>query len=213
MNKLSNVLSPDRNPINLRTNKRNNLYSLNNLNKEISKEGNKIKDLINHKYNEHLTINNNNTICITTDNNDTIQRDKKIRRRIIPLAQNNINNLRSDVFNFYSLVSPKNKSLSNSKTVYFDNKPKKNIINNLSNDFELIRNETQSQIQNNYYNKLRERMLDMKGDKCFTGKTIKVKKVVFDSNRENNINTDFNENIEMKNRKKINFNLFANKVK
>ena len=100
MNKLSNVLSPDRNPINLRTNKRNNLYSLNNLNKEISKEGNKIKDLINHKYNEHLTINNNNTICITTDNNDTIQRDKKLRRRIIPLAQNNINNLRSDVFLF-----------------------------------------------------------------------------------------------------------------
>ena len=211
MNKLSSVLSPTRNPINLRANKRNNLFSINNLNKEINKEQNKIKELINHKCNQNLTINNNNTICITSDNNETIQRDKKIRR-IIPLAQNN-NNLRYNVLGFCSLVSPKNKSLLNSKTVYFENKLKKNRTNNLSNDYELIRNETQAQMQNNNYNKLSDRILDMKINKYFTGNLLKVKKIKIDNNKENNKNTDFNENIEMKNKKKINFNGILNKRK
>ena len=210
MNKLSSVLSPTRNPINLRANKRNNLFSINNLNKEINKEQNKIKEL-NHKCNQNLTINNNNTICITSDNNETFQRDKKIRR-IIPLAQNN-NNLRYNVLGFCSLVSPKNKSLLNSKTVYFENKLKKNRTNNLSNDYELIRNETQAQMQNNNYNKLSNRILDMKNNKYFTGNLLKVKKIKIDNNKENNKNTDFNENIEMKNKKKINFNGILNKRK
>ena len=210
MNKLSSVLSPTRNPINLRANKRNNLFSINNLNKEINKEQNKIKEL-NHKCNQNLTINNNNTICITSDNNETFQRDKKIRR-IIPLAQNN-NNLRYNVLGFCSLVSPKNKSLLNSKTVYFENKLKKNRTNNLSNDYELIRNETQAQMQNNNYNKLSDRILDMKINKYFTGNLLKVKKIKIDNNKENNKNTDFNENKEMKNKKKINFNGILNKRK
>ena len=211
MNKLSSVLSPTRNPIKLRTNKRNNLFSINSLNKEINKKQNKIKELINHKCNQNLTINNNNTICITSENNETIQRDKTIRR-IIPLAQNN-NNLRYDVLGVCSLVSPKNKSLLNSKTVYFENKLKKNRTNNLSNDYELIRNETQTQIQNNNYNKLSDRTLDMKNNKFFTGKMFKVKKIIIDNYKENNKNTDFNENIEMKNTKKINFNGILNKRK
>ena len=211
MNKLSNVLSPSRNPINLRTNKKNNLFLINNLNKKISKEQNKIKELINHKCNENLTINNNNTICVAGDNNETIQRDNKIRK-IKPLAQNN-NNLRYDVLGVCSLVSPKNKSLLNSKTVYFENKLKKNRTNNLSNDYELIRNETQTQIQNNNYNKLSDRTLDMKNNKFFTGKMFKVKKIIIDNYKENNKNTDFNENIEMKNTKKINFNGILNKRK
>ena len=211
MNKLSSVLSPTRNPINLRANKRNNLFSINNLNKEINKEQNKIKELINHKCNQNLTINNNNTICITSDNNETFQRDKKIRR-IIPLAQNN-NNLRYNVLGFCSLVSPKNKSLLNSKTVYFENKLKKNRTNNLSNDYELIRNETHAQMQNNNYNKLSDRILDMKINKYFTGNLLKVKKIKIDNNKENNKNTDFNENIEMKNKKKINYNGILNKRK
>ena len=195
----------------LRTNKRNNLFSINSLNKEINKKQNKIKELINHKCNQNLTINNNNTICITSENNETIQRDNKIRR-IIPLAQNN-NNLRYDVLGVCSLVSPKNKSLLNSKTVYFENKLKKNRTNNLSNDYELIRNETQTQIQNNNYNKLSDRTLDMKNNKFFTGKMFKVKKIIIDNYKENNKNTDFNENIEMKNTKKINFNGILNKRK
>ena len=207
MNKLSSVLSPTRNPINLRANKRNNLFSINNLNKEINKEQNKIKEL-NHKCNQNLTINNNNTICITSDNNETFQRDKKIRR-IIPLAQNN-NNLRYNVLGFCSLVSPKNKSLLNSKTVYFENKLKKNRTNNLSNDYELIRNETQAQMQNNNYNKLSDRILDMKINKYFTGNLLKVKKIKIDNNKENNKNTDY---IEMKNKKKINYNGILNKRK
>ena len=211
MNKLSSVLSPTRNPIKLRTNKRNNLFSINSLNKEINKKQNKIKELINHKCNQNLTINNNNTICITSENNETIQRDNKIRR-IIPLAQNN-NNLRYDVLGVCSLVSPKNKCLLNSKTVYFENKLKKNRTNNLSNDYELIRNETQTQIQNNNYNKLSDRTLDMKNNKFFTGKMFKVKKIIIDNYKENNKNTDFNENIEMKNTKKINFNGILNKRK
>ena len=212
MNKLSNVLSPSRNPINLRTNKKNNLFLINNLNKKISKEQNKIKELINHKCNENLTINNNNTICVAGDNNETIQRDNKIRK-IKPLAQNN-NNLRYNVLGFCSFVSPKNKSLLSSKTVCFGNKIKKNRNNNLSNDYELIRNETQTQIQNNNYNKLSDRILDMKNNKYFTGKMLKVKKIIIDNNiKENNINTDFNENIEMKKNKKINFNSLFNKRK
>ena len=112
-----------------------------------------------------------------------------------------------------SLVSPKNKCLLNSKTVYFENKLKKNRTNNLSNDYELIRNETQTQIQNNNYNKLSDRTLDMKNNKFFTGKMFKVKKIIIDNYKENNKNIDFNENIEMKNTKKINFNGILNKRK
>ena len=211
MNKLSNVLSPTRNPINLRINKRTNIYSMNNINKDINTEHNRIKDLINNKCNDNLSIDNNNTIYSDTNNNTIANRNKIIRRKIIPIGQNN--NVRSDVFNFYSLVSPKNKNWINDKSIFFEIKPQKNKINNISNDYELIRNETQTYIQNNNYNKLTERILGKKGDKYFSGKILKFKKVIIDNNKENNKNTDFNENIEIKNKKKMNINNLLNKRK
>ena len=151
INNFRNGLNTSRNPLNIKNNKRYNPYSINNLNKERNSEQNKIKNIINHKVNDNIMINNNNTICITYDNRETIQRDKNnMGNKIIPLTKKN-DNIRKDVFNFYSILSP-NKNLINSRTGYFETKlikkRNKNKLNNLSKEQGLIRNETQTQIPN-----------------------------------------------------------------
>ena len=151
INNFRNGLNTSRNPLNIKNNKRYNRYSINNLNKERNSEQNKIKNIINHKVNDNIMINNNNTICITYDNRETIQRDKNnMGNKIIPLTKKN-DNIRKDVFNFYSILSP-NKNLINSRTGYFETKlikkRNKNKLNNLSKEQGLIRNETQTQIPN-----------------------------------------------------------------
>ena len=151
INNFRNGLNTSRNPLNIKNNKRYNPYSINNLNKERNSEQNKIKNIINHKVNDNIMINNNNTICITYDNRETIQRDKNnMGNKIIPLTKKN-DNIRKDVFNFYSILSP-NKNLINSKTGYFETKllkkRNKNNLNNLSKEQGLVRNETQTQIPN-----------------------------------------------------------------
>ena len=187
-NKLSNVLCPSRNPINLRANKRNNPHSINDLNQELNTEQNKIKDFIAHKFNDNIMINNNNTICITCDNNNTIRRDRNRIKKIIPLTQKH--NIRTDVFKFYSIVSPNNKNLLTSKTIYFENKSNKTNkkINNLSNDYDLLKNETQT-----HFPKNKVGILSSRGGQFFSGKLLKVKKIIK--------NNEINENSEMKNRK------------
>ena len=75
INNFRNGLNTSRNPLNIKNNKRYNPYSINNLNQERNSEQNKIKNIINHKVNDNIMINNNNTICITYDNRETIQRD------------------------------------------------------------------------------------------------------------------------------------------
>lgn len=121
INNFRNGLNTSRNPLNIKNNKRYNPYSINNLNKERNSEQNKIKNIINHKVNDNIMINNNNTICITYDNRETIQRDKNnMGNKIIPLTKKN-DNIRKDVFNFYSILSP-NKNLINSRTGYFETK-------------------------------------------------------------------------------------------
>lgn len=151
INNFRNGLNTSRNPLNIKNNKRYNPYSINNLNKERNSEQNKIKNIINHKVNDNIMINNNNTICITYDNRETIQRDKNnMGNKIIPLTKKN-DNIRKDVFNFYSILSP-NKNLINSRTGYFETKlikkRNKNKLNNLSKEQGLVRNETQTQIPN-----------------------------------------------------------------
>ena len=151
INNFRNGLNTSRNPLNIKNNKRYNPYSINNLNKERNSEQNKIKYTINHKVNDNIMINNNNTICITYDNRETIQRDKNnMGNKIIPLTKKN-DNIRKDVFNFYSILSP-NKNLINSRTGYFETKliknRNKNKLNNLSKEQGLVRNETQTQIPN-----------------------------------------------------------------
>ena len=200
-NKISNVLSPTRNPISLRINKIYNPYSPNILNQEINNKQSKIKDFINNKCNDNIMINNNNTICITCDNH-SIQRDgKKIRKKNIPLTKSN--NLRSDVLNFYSIVSPKNRRLLNSKTLYFQTKTCKaqKNINNLSN--ELTRNETQSQIQ---YNKIKD--FQNSREQYISGKLLKVKKSI--KNKKNFVSK---EKMDIVDQKKINMNELLNKKK
>ena len=151
INNFRNGLNTSRNPLNIKNNKRYNPYSINNLNKERNSEQNKIKNIINHKVNDNIMINNNNTICITYDNREIIQRDKNnMGNKIIPLTKKN-DNIRKDVFNFYSILSP-NKNLINSRTGYFETKlikkRNKNKLNNLSKEQGLVRNETQTQIPN-----------------------------------------------------------------
>ena len=151
INNFRNGLNTSRNPLNIKNNKRYNPYSINNLNQERNSEQNKIKNIINHKVNDNIMINNNNTICITYDNRETIQRDKNnMGNKIIPLTKKN-DNIRKDVFNFYSILSP-NKNLINSRTGYFETKlikkRNKNKLNNLSKEQGLVRNETQTQIPN-----------------------------------------------------------------
>ena len=151
INNFRNGLNTSRNPLNIKNNKRYNRYSINNLNKERNSEQNKIKNIINHKVNDNIMINNNNTICITYDTKETIQRDKNnLNKKIIPKTIKN-DNIRKEVFNFYSILSP-NKNLINSRTGYFETKlikkRNKNKLNNLSKEQGLVRNETQTQIPN-----------------------------------------------------------------
>ena len=202
-NKLSNILSPSRNPISLRANRKYNPHSINDLNQELNTEQNKIKDFINHKFNDNIMINNNNTICITCDNNNTFQKDgNKIKKKVIPLTRKN--NLRTDVFQFYSFISPNNKNLLASKTIYFENKSNKKInkdkkkLNNVSNDYDLLKNETQTYIPNNKVG-----ILSSRGGQFISGKLLKIKKII--KNKENN-------DLE-KNRKKYNLVNLLNKKK
>lgn len=151
INNFRNGLNTSRYPLNIKNNKKYNPYSFNNLNQERNSEQNKIKNIINHKVNDNIMINNNNTICITYDNRDSNQRDKNnLSKKIIPLIKKN-DNIRKDVFNFYSILSP-NKNLINSKTGYFETKlikrRNKNKLNSLSKEQGLVRNETQTQIPN-----------------------------------------------------------------
>lgn len=151
INNFRNGLNTSRYPLNIKNNKKYNPYSFNNLNQERNSEQNKIKNIINHKVNDNIMINNNNTICITYDNRDANQRDKNnLSKKIIPLIKKN-DNIRKDVFNFYSILSP-NKNLINSKTGYFETKlikrRNKNKLNSLSKEQGLVRNETQTQIPN-----------------------------------------------------------------
>ena len=194
-NKLSNLLNSSRNPISLRSNKRYNPYSINTLYQDNTNENNKRKDL-----NSYNILNNNNTICISYDN-DAIQREKRIRKK---MPSNH---------NLYSLISPKNKNLLNSKTVYFEAKSNKkrndinninniNSINNVSNDYDLVKNET---ISKNINNNNMRRIIDIKKTQFFSGKLLKVKI----KNNENN-KIDNNEN-QIINKKKINYNNFQNK--
>ena len=194
-NKLSNLLNSSRNPISLRSNKRYNPYSINTLYQDNTNENNKRKDL-----NSYNILNNNNTICISYDN-DAIQREKRIRKKI------------PSNHNLYSLISPKNKNLLNSKTVYFEAKSNKkrndinninniNSINNVSNDYDLVKNET---ISKNINNNNMRRIIDIKKTQFFSGKLLKVKI----KNNENN-KIDNNEN-QIINKKKINYNNFQNK--
>ena len=197
-NKLSNLLNSSRNPISLRSNKRYNPYSINTLYQDNTNENNKRKDL-----NSYNILNNNNTICISYDN-DAIQREKRIRKK---MPSNH---------NLYSLISPKNKNLLNSKTVYFEAKSNKkrndinninninniNSINNVSNDYDLVKNET---ISKNINNNNMRRIIDIKKTQFFSGKLLKVKI----KNNENN-KIDNNEN-QIINKKKINYNNFKNK--
>ena len=196
-NKLSNLLNSSRNPISLRSNKRYNPYSINTLYQDNTNENNKRKDL-----NSYNILNNNNTICISYDN-DAIQREKRIRKK---MPSNH---------NLYSLISPKNKNLLNSKTVYFEAKSNKkrndinninniNSINNVSNDYDLVKNET---ISKNINNNNMRRIIDIKKTQFFSGKLLKVKRII--KNNENN-KIDNNEN-QIINKKKINYNNFQNK--
>lgn len=151
INNFRSGLNTSRYPLNIKNNKKYNPYSFNNLNQERNSEQNKIKNIINHKVNDNIMINNNNTICITYDNRDANQRDKNnLSKKIIPLIKKN-DNIRKDVFNFYSILSP-NKNLINSKTGYFETKlikrRNKNKLNSLSKEQGLVRNETQTQIPN-----------------------------------------------------------------
>ena len=202
INKLSKVLNPNRNPIIIRTNKRYNPYSLNILNQEINTKENKIKDLVHNKYNDNIMINNNNTICITCDNHTIQGEGNSIRKKVIPLTRRN--NIRADVFNFYSIVSPKNKKLLNSKTIYFQTKTNKtrNKISNLSKDSELTRNETEGLIP---FNKLKV-IQNSPRQQNFTGKLLKAKKIIKSKNK-------LNSKEKMENQKKINFNNIQNKNK
>lgn len=211
LNKFNNAINSSRNPISLRNNKKSIPFSINTLNKELNIEQNKIKGIYNHKFNDNIMINNNNTICITCDNNKTIQRDRKSnRKKLVPLTQKT--NLKSNVFNLYSIISPKSKNLLNSKTVYFEtninNKKNKNKLINLSNNNnELIRNETETQMQ--YHRD--EAITSSNTEKYFSDKSSKIKHII--KNSINNKNYDSNkETIDIKKKKNV-FNNYQNKKK
>ena len=207
INKLSNVMNSSRNPISLRQNKKYNPNSINNINQESNNnnDNNKRKDLINNKCNDNI-INNSNTICISYDN-DTIPRDNRIRKKILPNH------------NLYSLVSPKNKNknLLNSKTVFFDLKSNKTINNtnninsysNISNDFELPKNEPIKKFQKN--NRI-TRIVDIKGCHIYNGKLLKVKKNVTSKEKKNNIDNN-EKQINNKNKNNLNYKNLYNKKK
>lgn len=198
-NKLASVLSPSRNPIRLRTIRRNNPYTISNFIQEKNSKKNKLKDLFNYKFNDNITINNNKnfnnkTICITSNNNELIQKTKN------PLSKNNY--LKADDLNFFSIISPKSKGLLSKKAIFFENKINKKKLNNLSNDYDSMKNESQiPSFRGGGVN-------DSKGDIYFSGKQLKVKKII--NKKDDNKNLDINENMESKNKKKI-FNSLTNK--
>ena len=176
-----------RNPISLRANKNNAPFLISNINKETNLEQN--KNIINHRYNDNIMINNNNTICITCDN-EAFQNDGKIIKKVIPSTNSNISN-------FYSFISSKNKNLLNNK--------KK--IDNFSNDFGLIRNETQIP----YHQVGKKGILEISGDNFSNGKLLKLQ-----GNKENDnnkINYDLNENMDNKNKRIIKIINFQNRKK
>ena len=175
-----------RNPISLRANKTNDPLPINNINKEINIE--QKKNIINHRYNDNIMINNNNTICITCDN-EAFQNDGKIIKKVIPSTN-------TKVSNFYSYISSQNKKLLNNK--------KK--IDNLSNDFRLKRNETQIP----YHKFGKKGILRISGDNFGSG-LLKLQ-----GNKENDKNKknyDLNENMDIKNSRKIKIINFQNRKK
>jgi hypothetical protein len=210
INKLSNVINNNRNPISLRANKKYiHLKNKENNNEQLKiKETKEIKEIINHKYNDNIMINNNNTICITCGNNRTIQREQPTRRKkIIPFHHKN-NNLKSNIFNLYSIVSPKNNGVINSKTISFETDINKennnNKIINSSNNYESIKNENRSHDQYN-----REEALP---DCRFSENLLRVKRIVKNSfNNNNNINNK--DIIDIKKRRQINISDNLNRKK
>ena len=184
--KYSNAFT-SRNPISLRANKSNDPIFIGNINKEIDVEQN--KNIINHRYNDNIMINNNNTICITCDN-EAFQNDGKIRKKVIPSTNSNITN-------FYSFISSQNKNISNNK--------KK--IDSLSNDFGLIRNETQIP----YHKVGKKGILEISGDNFGNDKLLKLQ--VNKENDKNKKNYDMNENMDTKNNRKIKIINFQNRKK
>ncbi len=184
--KYSNAFT-SRNPISLRANKSNDPIFIGNINKEIDVEQN--KNIINHRYNDNIMINNNNTICITCDN-EAFQNDGKIRKKVIPSTNSNITN-------FYSFISSQNKNILNNK--------KK--IDSLSNDFGLIRNETQIP----YHKVGKKGILEISGDNFGNDKLLKLQ--VNKENDKNKKNYDMNENMDTKNNRKIKIINFQNRKK
>ena len=182
--KYSNAFT-SRNPISLRANKSNDPIFIRKINKEIDLEHN--KSIINHRYKDNIMINNNNTICITCDN-EVFQKEGKIRKKVIPSTNPNITN-------FYSFISSQNKNLLNNK--------KK--IDSLSNDFGLIRNETQIP----YHKVEKKGILEISGDNFGSGKILKLQ-----GNKENDKkNYDLNENMDSKNKRKLKIINFQNRKK
>ena len=184
--KYSNAFT-SRNPISLRANKSNDPIFISSINKEIDIEQN--KNIINHRYKDNIMINNNNTICITCDN-EAFQNDRKIRKKVIPSTNSNITN-------FYSFISSQNKNILNNK--------KK--IDSLSNDFGLIRNETQIP----YYKVGKKGILEISGDNFGNDKLLKLQ--VNKENDKNKKNYDMNENMDIKNSRKIKIINFQNRKK
>ena len=210
INKLSNAIHSNRNPISLRAKKKYiHLKNKENNNEQLNiKETKEIKEIINHKYNDNIMINNNNTICITCGNNRTIQREQPTRRKkIIPFHHKN-DNLKSNIFNLYSIVSPKNNGVINSKTISFETDINKennnNKIINSSNNYESIKNENRSHDQYN-----REEALP---DCRFSENLLRVKRIVKNSfNNNNNINNK--DIIDIKKRRQINISDNLNRKK
>ena len=197
VNKFSNAINISRNPISLRANKK----SISSKIKEKNDIHHKIKEIINRKYNDNILINNNNTICITCGNNKTIQRERKMtRKKIIPFSRKN--NMKSNIFNLYSIVSPKNKALLNSKTVCFETNANQennnNIVNNSSNNYELIKNENRTQVQCNGEESIPNCRL--------SDNILKVRRIIKNSFNNNNNTINNKDIIDIKKRKKINFN-------
>ena len=184
--KYSNAFT-SRNPISIRANKSNDPIFIGNINKEIDVEQN--KNIINHRYKDNIMINNNNTICITCDN-EAFQNDGKIRKKVIPSTNSNITN-------FYSFISSQNKNILNNK--------KK--IDSLSNDFGLIRNETQIP----YHKVGKKGILEISGDNFGNDKLLKLQ--VNKENDKNKKNYDMNENMDTKNNRKIKIINFQNRKK
>ena len=195
------------NPISLKAKKRNNPYSINNLNQ--GKALNIIRNIINHKYNENLVFKNNNTISIAWDDKETIQRERKIlHKKIIPISQKN--KLKSNNLKFFSIISPKKKNILKKEAIYFDNNlNKNNKLNNLSNDYEIIRNETQTPIPCNKNSRMGG--IYSKGELYYSGILLGTKKFADNKGNNNIKNNDSNDLIQIRSKIRTNLNKFKNK--